>query len=196
MKRFKTVDDYIANVGQWQVEVQQLRKILQSTGLTEAVKWGIPCYTCDGKNVVGICSFKAYFGLWFYQGVLLRDKSKVLINAQEGTTKALRQWRMTSTRDIKSNTIKSYVKEAIQLVRAGQQVSADKNKPIVVPPELKKALQKSSKLKRSFGEMRPGRRREYADYIAQAIQAETRQRRIDKILPMIAANVGLNDKYR
>ena len=119
MKRYKTVDDYIAHAAQWQDELRRLREILQSTELTEDVKWGAPCYTFDKKNVVGILGFKSYFGFWFHQGVLLEDRKKVLINAQEGKTKALRQWRMNSPNDIKPATIKAYVREAIQLVKDG-----------------------------------------------------------------------------
>ena len=119
IKRYKTVDDYIANAAQWQDELRRLREILQSTELTEDVKSGAPCYTYDNKNVVGILGFKSYFGFWFHQGVLLEDRKKVLINAQEGKTKALRQWRMNSPNDIKPATIKAYVREAIQLVKDG-----------------------------------------------------------------------------
>lgn len=100
MKRYKTVDDYVANAEQWQDELERLRGILRSTELTEDVKWGAPCYTFDGQNVVGLAGFKSYFGLWFHQGALLNDKNKALINAQEGATKALRQWRMNSAREI------------------------------------------------------------------------------------------------
>ena len=82
MKRYKTVDDYIAHAAQWQDELRRLREILQSTELTEDVKWGAPCYTFDKKNVVGILGFKSYFGFWFHQGVLLEDRKKVLIDAQ------------------------------------------------------------------------------------------------------------------
>jgi uncharacterized protein YdeI (YjbR/CyaY-like superfamily) len=94
MKRANSVDEYIADAGTWKNELKRLREILRSTELKEEVKWGGPCYTCDGKNVVGIAGFKSYFGLWFHQGALLKDPKKVLMNAQEGKTKAMRQWRM------------------------------------------------------------------------------------------------------
>ena len=90
--------------------------------LVEDIKWGAPCNTFNGKNVVGMASFKDYFGLWFHQGVLLTDGKGVLINAQEGTTRALRQWRMNSAREIKSSTIKACVKEAIQIVKDGRSI--------------------------------------------------------------------------
>ncbi|MGI9262900.1 MAG: DUF1801 domain-containing protein, partial [Woeseiaceae bacterium] len=65
MKRKKTVEDYIDASDQWSAELTKLRSILTATELTEEVKWGAPCYTYDGKNVVGIAGFKSYVGLWF-----------------------------------------------------------------------------------------------------------------------------------
>ena len=196
MQRHKTVDDYIENAAQWQDELKRLREILQSTELTEEVKWGGPCYTYDGKNVVGIGGFKSYFGLWFHQGVLLEDSKKILINAQEGTTKALRQWRMNSAHEIKPAAIRAYIREAIQLVKADKAIGPQKKKPLVVPTELKQALAKHATARKGFEKLRPGLQREYTDYVASAEREQTKQNRIEKILPMIAAGVGLHDKYR
>ena len=196
MKRASSVDEYISNAQSWQPELNKLRDILCSCDLEEGVKWGAPCYMSDGKNVVGIGAFKSYFGLWFFQGALLADKSNKLINAQEGKTKALRQWRMESSADIKPSVIKSYVKESIRNLRSGKSIESNHAKPVVVPVELQFALKKNRKTSEKFEAMRPGLRREYADYIADAKRADTRKRRLEKILPMIRAGIGLNDKYR
>lgn len=196
MKRAKSVDEYIAGVDKWQKQLVRLREILRSTDLQEGVKWGAPCYTIDGKNVVGMAGFKSYFGLWFYQGALLEDKKQVLFNAQEGKTKALRQWRMKSTDEIKPAIINSYVTEAIKLAREGRQIVADRKKPIVVPAEPKKALWENKAAGNSFKKLRLGLQREYTEYIADAKREDTKIRRIEKILPMISAGVGLHDKYR
>ena len=196
MNRATSVDAYISAATNWQKELKLLRKVLLSTDLAEDVKWGAPCYTLDGKNVVGIGAFKSYFGLWFYQGVLLKDKEKVLVNAQEGKTKALRQWRMTSEKDIKPEAIRRYVREAIRLVQDGREITADRNMPLVIPPELAKELHKDNLAGSSFKKLRPGLQREYADYIADAKRDETKRRRLVKILPIIDAGIGLNDKYR
>ena len=100
MKRYKSVDAYIESAEYWQEELRELRKILRSTELEETTKWGGPCYTFDRKNVVGLGAFRSYVGLWFFQGVLLKDERQVLINAQSGRTKAQRQWRFTASADI------------------------------------------------------------------------------------------------
>jgi len=196
MKRARSVDDYIDDASNWKGELKRLRSILQSTELEEDVKWGGPCYTYGGKNVVGMAGFKSYFGLWFHQGALLKDQKKFLINAQEGRTKALRQWRMQTAKDIKPAIIKSYVKEAIKLEKEGKHIAPARKKPFVVPTELKKALQKNKSASENFKNMRLGLQREYAEYIADAKREATKLHRIEKILPMISKGVGLHDKYR
>lgn len=196
MKKSGTVDEYLRDARYWRDELVILRRVLQSTALTEDVKWGGPCYTWQGKNIVGLGAFKSYFGLWFHQGALLDDTAGVLINAQEGKTKAQRQWRMQSASDIKPAIIKRYVRQAIGLVNEGREIRADRSKPVVVPAALDEALRHDRKASTAFRSLSKGRRREYADYIASAKRADTVQRRLEKILPMIAAGVGLNDRYR
>jgi uncharacterized protein YdeI (YjbR/CyaY-like superfamily) len=196
MLRHRSVDAYIDSAAHWQMELKELRRMLLSTGLKETVKWGAPCYTLNEQNVVGIGAFKSYFGLWFYQGALLTDPEKVLINAQEGRTRAQRQWRMKSAKEIRPALIRRYLKEAIALARSGRKIKADRAKPIVMPDELKVALGASRSAGNSFAKLRPGLQREYADYVSSAKRDDTRRRRIEKILPMIAAGAGLNDKYR
>ena len=196
MKRAKTVDAYIADASQWQDELRQLREILRSTKLTEEVKWGGPCYTWEGKNIVGLAGFKSYFGLWFLQGALLKDKEQVLINAQQGKTKALRQWRMTSASDINRSQINRYLNEAISLAKEGKAIKSVPAGPVEIPPELKNALRREKGATAAFGKTRPGSQREFANYISDAKREDTKLRRIQKILPMIIAGKGLNDKYR
>ncbi len=196
MRRAKSVDDYIANASQWQDELVRLREILRSTSLDEGVKWGAPCYTWKGRNVVGIGAFKSYFGLWFHQGALLKDDNKVLINAQEGKTRALRQWRMTSSSEIKATIMKRYVKEAIGHIDTGREIKAVRATTVDVPDELTKAMRKHKGATAAFRNLTPGRQREYSEHILSAKRDDTRQRRIAKVLPMIVAGIGLNDCYR
>ncbi len=196
MKRAKSVDDSLRDAGAWSAEIARLRDILKSTGLTEEIKWGAPCYTHKNKNVVGIGAFKSYFGLWFHQGALLADDAGVLINAQEGKTRALRQWRMSSARDIKAAVIKRYVNESVANIDGGKEIKATRSKPIDVPKELQSALRRAKGATAAFRALRPGLQREYAEHVASAKRDDTKARRVDKILPMILAGKGLNDRYR
>ena len=196
MDKQKSVDDFIRNAKQWQGELKRLRGILSACELKEEIKWGAPCYTFNGKNVVGIGAFKSYFGLWFHQGALLKDTNAVLMNAQEGKTKALRQWRMTSSGDIKPTVIKRYVGEAVQLVRDNREIKPTRSKSMVVARELQAALAKHKTTLAAFEGLTPGRQREYSEYILDAKRDATKSRRIEKIIPIIVAGGGLNDRYR
>src|SRR5690606_9454669 len=118
MKGAATVDEYIADNPEWSPVLQKLRKILCSTELEETVKWGAPCYTIDGQNVVGIAALKNYVALWFHQGVFLPDPDGVLISASEGRTKALRQWRFAGEKEVVATRVKAYVRDAIANARA------------------------------------------------------------------------------
>lgn len=196
MKKYKSVDHYLEEIEQWGPELTRLREILASTELEESLKWSLPCYSFGKKNVLGISGFKSYFGLWFFQGALMEDPDGVLINAQEGKTKAMRQWRMESKKEIKVRQIKKYVKLGIEVVKSGQEIKPDRSKPIVIHPFLKSALDKNKKAGGAFAKMTIGRRREYADYINDAKRDETKIKRLTKIIPMIIEGGGLNDKYR
>lgn len=196
MPKKKTPDDYFDNLERWSDELRKLRGIATSTELAEEIKWGMPCYTLNGKNIVGMGGFKSYFGLWFHQGALLKDEKGVLMNAQEGKTKAARQWRMQSAADIKPQIIKRYLNEAITLAKAGKEITPSRKKPLIIPPELKAALAKNKNAAAAFEKLTPGLRREYADYITDAKRADTKERRLKKILPMIAKGVGLYDQYK
>jgi uncharacterized protein YdeI (YjbR/CyaY-like superfamily) len=102
-------------VNSWASELAQLKAIILQTGLVETTKWGGPVFTLDGKNIVGIAGFKNFFTIWFFKGVHMKDPQKVLINAQEGTTKSLRQWRFAAKEQIDKELILSYIQEAIEI---------------------------------------------------------------------------------
>jgi uncharacterized protein YdeI (YjbR/CyaY-like superfamily) len=196
MKKFESVQAYLDSLEQWSEEIHKLREIVLSVGVDESLKWSLPVYSANGQNVVGLSAMKSYFGLWFFQGALLKDPDGVLINAQEGKTKAMRQWRFQSKKEIKARPIKKYVLEAIVLAEQGKSIKPARNKPLSIPPELTRALALDRVAKASFAKMSKSCQREYAEYIAEAKRDETKLRRIEKIMPMIVNATGLNDKYR
>ena len=196
MQRYKTVDDYISSSEEWNKELKKLRKIILKSDLEEDVKWGAPVYTYNNKNILGIGGFKSYVGLWFFQGALLKDKRKNLVNAQEGVTKALRQWRFNSIDDIDEKVILEYIKEAIKNQQAGKEIRPAKKSAIIVPKELINMFKRNKKLNKSFNQLTPFKQREYCDYIDDAKREETKNSRLKKIVPMILKGVGLHDKYR
>ena len=197
MLRPKSVDEFIETRERWQKEVAKLREILLSMKLGEAIKWNFPCYMHDGKNVVGLGGFKSYFGLWFFEGASLSDTDRVLVNAQDGKTKALRQWRMLSAKEIKVRKIKAYVNEAIEVSRLAiaSVTRKPQNRSVEVPPELHAALKADRKAMEAFGKMTSAVQYECADYIAKAKRTETKIKRLAKMMPMIRRGVGPSDQY-
>ncbi len=194
MKKITSVDSYISNQKYWNEELKVVRDILLESGVTETIKWGSPVYTSEGKNIVGLGAFKSYFGLWFFQGALLKDSGKNLINAQEGVTKALRQWRFTNVDEIDPALVRAYILEAVKNQKEGKEIKPER-KPLVVPDELKIAL-KHNDLEDIFDQLNLTSKRDFTGYILIAKRTETKQKRIDKIIPMIREGVGLNDKYK
>lgn len=198
MRRASSVDEYISLGGAWQESLQLLREVMQATRLKETVKWGMPVYTLNKKNVAGFSAFKSWTGIWFFQGVYLKDPDRILINAQEGTTKGLRQWRFTSAEEIRKyhNTILVYLEEAIRNQEAGKEINPDRNKALVIPEELELAFRSDPSLKESYEALSISKKREYAEYVGSAKGEETRQQRLEKVIPMILEGIGLNDKYK
>jgi len=191
-----SVDAYLEQRGRWKRELGVLRTILLRAGLEETVKWGAPAYEADGANVAGLGAFQEHVALWFFQGALLEDPQRVLVNAQEGKTRALRQWRFRSIAEIDPKAVEAYVREAAENARKGRRVAPRRDRPVAVPPELASALRKDPDASAAFRALSPGRRREYAEHVASAKREETRTLRVRRILPRIARGEGLNDRYR
>mgnify|MGYP000695154321 CR=1 FL=1 len=197
MKRFTSVDEFIEVQSNWKAPLELLREILLETELEETVKWGFPCYTWMNKNVVGLGSFKSYCGLWFFQGVFLQDPARVLINAQDGKTKGMRQWRFANMEEIDRDLVKSYIEEAIQNQKDGKEVkAASPKKTVDIPAELAEVLASSPDYQEAFDKFTTGKQREFAEYVSTAKREATKLSRLEKIKPMILEGVGLNDRYR
>lgn len=182
---------------QWDEELDALKSIIAKTELEETIKWGGPTFTVNNKNVIGIGGFKSYAGIWFFNGVYLKDEAKMLVNAQEGITKALRQWRFSSKEEIldSEKLILQYIAEAIANEKAGIAKKLQK-KEYVVSELLQAALDENPPLAEAYGKFTPYKQNEFSEYIESAKREETRLARLEKIKPMILDNIGLNDKYR
>lgn len=192
----KNFEDYIEKHPQWKNELKQLREVILLTNLEETIKWGAPTYTLKNKNVVSLGGFKNHYALWFFNGALLKKNTNLLVNAQEGKTKALRQIKFTKEDAIDSPILKAYIEEAIQLQQEGKSIPIQKNKELIIPMELTQYFQKNPEMETSFLNLTKGKQREYADYIREAKRSSTKDKRLEKIKPMIINQVGLYDKYK
>ncbi len=188
------VDAVLANAKSWQGEFEKLREIALGCGLTEALKWGQPCYTLGKANVVLIHGFKEYCAFLFFKGALLKDPKGILVQQTENV-QAARQVRFTSTQQIEKmkGTLKTYIREAIEIEKAGLSVQFKKTEEFSIPGEFQRKLDESPGLKEAFEALTPGRQRAYRLHFSSARQSKTRESRIEKCIPQILDGLGLND---
>ena len=179
----------------WLAEIEEMRRILSRLDLKEECKWGKPTYTVDGKNVVILQGFKEYFALGFFQGALLKDPKKLLV--QLGQTQAGRVMKFISAREIaaKAATIKAYVREAMAVEKAGLRVEK-RTSELPVPEELKEKFRQEPRFQKAFEALTPGRQRGYLHHFAAAKQAATRAARIEKAMPAIFEGRGFLERPR
>jgi len=188
------VDAFLNRTKTWRAEFAKLRTIALSCGLTEEVRWGCPCYTFQNKNVVLIHGFTDYCAFLFFKGSLLKDPNAILIR-QTQTVQAARQIRFTNVREIAQlqTTLKAYIKQAIEVERAGLKVTFKKTSEFTIPEEFHNKLDKNRSLKRAFYALTPGRQRAYILHFSAPKQSKTRESRIEKWMQQILNGKGLDD---
>lgn len=173
--------------------MRKVRAILLECGLEEDIKWGKPCFAYDGANIAILQPFKGFCALMFFKGALLADPHQLLRSQGENTQSALRL-EFTSEDQIKKAQLKSYVKQAIAVEKAGLKVDFKAKRELDLPPELSQALKKDKKLAKAFQALTPGRQRSHVMHIAAAKQSATRAARTEKCAPKILAGLGMNER--
>lgn len=188
------VDFYFDKTKKWHKEQEQLREIVLDCQLTEELKWGTPCYTCQNSNIVLIHEFKEYCALLFFKGALLQDTDKILVQ-QSKNVQAARQMRFTSLKEITDQkaSIKSYIYEAIEVEKAGLKVILKKTREFEIAEEFQNKLDQNPDLKTAFEALTPGRQRAYLLHFSSPKQSKTREARVEKVMDQILEGKGLND---
>lgn len=188
------VDFFFDKAKKWQQELEALRSIVLESDLAEELKWGVPCYTYNKRNVVLIHAFKDYCALLFHKGALLKDPGNILIRQTEHV-QAARQVRFTGMEEVKAKeeAVRAYIREAIAIERSGAKVELKKTAAFSVPEEFQALLDNDAEIKSAFEALTPGRQRGYLLYFSSAKQAKTRESRIGKYLPKIMEGKGLDD---
>lgn len=182
-------------VNNWRDELSALRHLVLESGLTEDLKWGMPCYTDNGKNILMVAAFKEYCSLSFFKGSLMKDADNVLVSPGENS-QAMRYMKFSDLTGIVAHQeqIKAYIAEAIAIEKAGKKVQF-KKEPEPMPDELLTAFEEYAGLKEAFETLTPGRQRGYIIYFAQPKESKSRMNRIEKCLEKIMNGEGLNDRY-
>lgn len=186
------VDFYFSKSKKWQVELEQLRIIILDCGVTEQLKWGVPCYTFQQNNILLIHEFKEYCAMLFMKGGLLNDANNILIQQTEHV-QAARQIRFTNVQEIiaMETTLKAYIYEAIEVEKAGLKVMLKKTEDFKIPIEFQQKLDEFSDLKTAFEALTPGRQRAYIFHFSQPKQCKTREARVEKNIPRILNGKGV-----
>jgi uncharacterized protein YdeI (YjbR/CyaY-like superfamily) len=188
------VDFFFSKAKKWQEELVQMRKIALDCQLNEELKWGCPCYTFEGSNIILIHAFKEYCAFLFFKGVLLSDPENILIQQTENVQSA-RQIRFTNYSGIMDlePTLKAYIFEAVEVEEKGLKVMLKKPTEFAMAEEFKQALDEDAALKTAFYALTPGRQRAYLLHFSQPKQSKTRTSRVGKAIPPILDGKGLND---
>lgn len=207
MIKIANVEQYLANgcgrcklfatlgckVHEWHDELIALRAILQKANLTEEIKWGMPCYTLDGKNVIMLVAFKEYCAISFFKGGLLKDAASILVKAGENTQSArvIKFTNLQQVIDLRTILL-GYIAEAIEIEKSGAKppVAKQQNQ---IPQELIDKFNEHPQLKLAFESLTPGRQRGYLLYFSAAKQSKTKIDRINRVSPQILAGKGMND---
>ena len=188
------VDEFLSETKKWRKEFEKLRRIVLDCQLTEELKWGVPCYTFQDKNIVLIHGFKEYCAILFVKGALLHDAEGILVQ-QTQNVQAGRQIRFTDVRGIvgMEAILKAYIDEAIEIEKAGLEVDFKKNTEFKLPEEFQNKCVELPALKTAFEALTPGRQRAYILYFSAPKQSKTREARVEKCIQQILKGKGLND---
>jgi uncharacterized protein YdeI (YjbR/CyaY-like superfamily) len=188
------VDFFFSKTKKWEEEFEKLRMIVLDCGLTEELKWGVPCYRFQKTNIVLIHGFKEYCALLFFKGALLNDPNGILIQ-QTKNVQSARQIRFTSVQEIvkMAPILKAYIYEAIEVEKAGLKVKLKKTTEFIIPEEFQKKLDKVPALKTAFKALTPGRQRAYIFHFSAPKQSKTRESRVEKYMQQILNGKGLDD---
>ncbi|NVN18256.1 hypothetical protein GUA46_07880 [Muricauda sp. HICW] len=181
-------------VHNWQQELKYLRQLVLSCGLTEELKWSVPCYTHNGHVIVMVAAFKENATLSFFKGALLKDENRILKKPGKNS-QAGRVIRFTNIEEIIAleDVLKTYIFEALEVDEQGKKVTYKNIRDYEVPEEFQERLDADADLKEAFEALTPGRQKGYLLYFAGAKQSKTRVSRVEKYIPKILKGLGFHD---
>jgi uncharacterized protein YdeI (YjbR/CyaY-like superfamily) len=180
-------------VKKWQKELETLRQIVLECNLTEELKWSVPVYTYQNKNIAIVAAFKDYCAISFFKGALLEDKHG-LLNKPGESTQSARLIKFTAEKEIIkcASILKKYILEAIAIESSGKKVMFKKDlEPI--PEALENKFNELPVFKKAFYTLTPSKQRGYIIYFSQPKQAQTSAARIEKCLEKIMNGRGITD---
>jgi hypothetical protein len=191
------VDAYIKKAPAFaQPILTHLRKLVHAAvpGVEETMKWSSPHF--DYKGIFcGMSAFKEHVGFGFWKAGLMKD-----ILPGSGLSAAGQFGRITSMQDLPAD------RELTKIITFAKKLNDDEVKapplrkagprpPLKPPADLIAALAKNKSAKATFDGFAPGQRRDYVEWVTQAKQAETRDKRIKTAVEWMAEGKIRNWKY-
>lgn len=161
--------------------------------LEEVFRWGSPCY--KGRNLVcGIGAFKGHVSLALWRGALVKDLSGQLVHGQGRSE--MRTAKFHSLESIDTRLIEAWMKQAVKLDAVGSVPRSPEPVKVVVPRALATVLRGDAVARATFDAFPPYCKREYCEWIAEAKQPATVERRLAATLEKLHRGESLNEKYR
>ena len=189
------IEASFAKGAKWAEPLSLLRELVLFGGLVEDYKWGKPCYTLSGANVILLFEFKDTCAIGFYKGALLKDEAHILVAPGENS-QAMRMVKFTSADEVRAlvATLRDYIAEAIAIEQAGLEIEFRPAAVAEMPEEFTELLERDAAVKLAFYSLTPGRQRAYLLHFSEPKQSKTRVARIEKHLPRILAGKGMLDR--
>lgn len=157
----------------------------------ETIKWGHPAF--DQNGMLGnMAAFKAHCAVNFWKASFIIDAS-----ARQGVGAGV-LGRIESVKDLPpKKTFTAWVKKAAELNASGVKVArpAKPKKQIEIPDYFMAAIRKNRKALATYEGFSPSARREYIEWVAEAKQEGTRERRMAQAVEWMAEGKPRNWKY-
>jgi uncharacterized protein YdeI (YjbR/CyaY-like superfamily) len=191
-KKDPRVDGYIKKAQPFARPILKHLRTLVHRGcpdIEETIKWRMPFFDRNGI-VCFMAAFKEHCAFGFWKGELLFGKEAEGAMGHFG--------RITSMKELPSDwEIVGCVKKAAELNERGVQKkrSTLRRRKLTVPSDLKAALAKNAKARKTFERFSYSHKKEYIDWIASAKRDETRQRRLKTAMQWLSQGKVQNWKY-
>jgi uncharacterized protein YdeI (YjbR/CyaY-like superfamily) len=192
-KKDRRVDAYIKRAAPFARPIlKRLRKIVHigCPDVEETIKWNSPFF--EHKRIICfMAAFKGHCAFGFWKGSLIFGANNKGAMGHFG--------RITSISDLpNAKTLAGYVRKAAELNESGVKKSRPRSRAkqkVSVPADLKTALQKNAKARKTFEIFSYSHKKEYVKWITDAKRDETRKRRLQTAIEWLAQGKPQNWKY-
>lgn len=193
------VDAYIAKAGDFARPILERLREWMHRGcpeVEETIKWGAPAFEYQGI-LAGMAAFKAHMGFGFWKGKLLDDPHGILSDEGYGGSGNLR---LESLDDLPEEEVfQDYLRRAVELNEKGVKLPTagrgKKREEIVVPDDLRAALDAHPAARETFEAFSYSHRKEYVEWVTEAKREATRTKRIAQAVEWMAEGKPRNWKY-